>query len=96
MQSIAYTRLCYYAIILGFVVVTLDDQRGFKKLAKGYALEALHTLAEIMQNPELPATSRVSAAKIIIERAYGTSTQELSETEDNSGEQLTFMFEIDE
>ncbi len=74
----------------------LSGRDSMKELARNYAVEAIHALAEIVHNEDYSPTARVQAAKLIIERAYGTVT---TEPEDRSGaeeEQLTFTFEVDQ
>lgn len=50
---------------------------ALKELAEPYAPEALETLREIMANGESDA-ARVSAAREILDRAYGKACQPLS------------------
>ena len=40
-------------------------------LARGHAKAAIQVLAEIMNNPKAPAGVRASAAKTLLERAFG-------------------------
>lgn len=46
-----------------------------RALAQKYGSDALKTLAKIMGNDGEPAAARVSAAKEILDRAYGKSPQ---------------------
>lgn len=46
-----------------------------RALAQEYGPRAIATLASIMENEEQPAPARVSAAKELLDRAYGKSPQ---------------------
>jgi hypothetical protein len=50
----------------------------FKQLAAEHAKGALEVLIGIYQNPAEDATQRIAAAKVIIERAYGKPSQEIT------------------
>lgn len=76
--------------------IKLDDKEDFRKLARGYACQAMHMLADIVSDVEASPAARVSAAKLIIERAYGSVLQEVPEHNEAEGEQLQFMFEVDD
>lgn len=76
--------------------IKLDDKEDFRKLARGYASQAMHMLADIVSDTEAAPSARVAAAKLIIERAYGSVLQEIPEHNDDAGEQLQFMFEVDD
>lgn len=51
-----------------------------RALAQKYGPKALKTLAEIMEAGEQPASARVSAAKELLDRAYGKSPQPIDVT----------------
>lgn len=51
-----------------------------RSLAQEYGPKALKTLAEIMEAGEQPASARVSAAKELLDRAYGKSPQPVDVT----------------
>ena len=46
-----------------------------RALAQKYGPKALNTLAKIMDGSEQPAAARVSAAKELLDRAYGKAPQ---------------------
>lgn len=46
-----------------------------RTLAQAYGPAALKTLAKIMNNARSPAAARVSAAKELLDRAYGKAAQ---------------------
>ena len=52
------------------------------KMAKGYAQEAVETLAEIMRNKQEPSSARISAATALIDRGYGKPTQAIAHGQD--------------
>jgi hypothetical protein len=47
------------------------------ELARAYTHEAIRTLAEIMTNPNAPASSRIAAAIALLDRGYGRAPQSL-------------------
>lgn len=57
-----------------------------RALASQFGSTAIHALAEIMEDKEQPAAARVSAAKEILDRAYGKSPQPISAGEGNMSE----------
>lgn len=60
-----------------------------RALAQEYGPQALNTLAEIMRDNGQPAAARVSAAKEVLDRAYGKSPQPITADEGNLAELLT-------
>ncbi len=48
-------------------------------LAQEYGAKAIASLASIMENEEQPAAARVSAAKELLDRAYGKSPQPITD-----------------
>lgn len=52
--------------------------REVREAAQQYTEQALQTLAEILVDKEQPAAARVSAAKELLDRAHGKSTQPLA------------------
>jgi hypothetical protein len=57
--------------------IKTETVKSQKELAIKYAEKAVETLAEIMTDAELPAGSRVSAAKEILDRAFGKPIQQV-------------------
>lgn len=55
-----------------------------RALAQEYGAQAIATLAEIMGDGDQPAPARVSAAKEILDRAYGKSPQPITDGEGGS------------
>lgn len=53
-------------------------------LASQYGAQAVETLAEIMKDGAQPAAARVSAAKEILDRAYGKSPQPITDGDGGS------------
>lgn len=53
-------------------------------LATQYGEKAIKTLAEIMEDGAQPAAARVSAAKEILDRAYGKSPQPITDGDGGS------------
>lgn len=51
--------------------------------AREYSAEALETLAGIMRGGKQPAAARVAAAKELLDRAFGKSTQPLANDPEN-------------
>lgn len=50
-----------------------------RALAQAYGPKALEVLAEIMQSKSQPPAARVSAAKELLDRAYGKAPQPLTD-----------------
>ncbi|MBM0207636.1 hypothetical protein JNW90_35155 [Micromonospora sp. STR1s_5] len=61
-----------------------------KQLARGYSSEAIETLAAIMKDGEQSGAARVSAASVILDRAWGKAPQHITTDPlgDMSDEQL--------
>lgn len=55
-----------------------------RSLAQKYGPKALETLAKIMEAEEQAPAARVSAAKELLDRAYGKSPQPVAEAEGSS------------
>lgn len=55
-------------------------KRALSDMAKDSADAALHTLVEVMQDPEQPGAARISAANAILDRGYGKPPQSLDHT----------------
>src|SRR4051812_12310297 len=55
--------------------VTNKVSKDVRALAGAYGPKALKTLAEIMMCKKSPAAARISAAKELLDRAYGKSPQ---------------------
>ena len=55
-----------------------------RALAQQYGPRAIKTLASIMENEEQPAPARVSAAKELLDRAYGKSPQPITDSDGGS------------
>jgi hypothetical protein len=56
--------------------------REIKALAQKHGPEALKTLVEILKKSEQD-TARIAAAKELLDRAYGKSTQPISQDDEN-------------
>jgi hypothetical protein len=54
------------------------------ELSRTFTKEAVYTLAGIMQNVNEPASSRVSAASILLDRGWGKPLQTLATPDGNS------------
>lgn len=52
-----------------------------RALAQEYGPKALKVLGKIMEDDEQPAPARVSAAKELLDRAYGKSPQPITDTD---------------
>jgi hypothetical protein len=63
---------------------------GVKERARGYSVQAIETLAEIMRNPTESGTARIAAADKILDRAWGKPGQHVTANSiDNlSGDEL--------
>jgi hypothetical protein len=59
-------------------------KRELMDMAKDHADRALATLAQIMADPNEPASARVSAANAILDRGYGKPFQAMQITGDAS------------
>lgn len=55
-----------------------------RALAQKYGADAIETLSQIMKADDQPAAARVSAAKEILDRAYGKSPQPITEGDGGS------------
>lgn len=55
-----------------------------RAIAQKYGPAAIATLAEIMEDRKQPAPARVSAAKELLDRAYGKSPQPISDADGGS------------
>lgn len=64
-----------------------------RALASQYGEAAIKTLAEIMGDTAQPAPARVSAAKEILDRAYGKSPQPISTGDSNMSELVAKLIE---
>lgn len=59
--------------------------REIKELAQQYGAEALETLVEIMRSKRAAKPARVSAANIVLDRAYGKPAQAIEHSGPNGG-----------
>lgn len=68
-----------------------DSVLSQKELALKYAESAIETLAEIMSDCNLAAGSRVSAAKEILDRAFGKPIQQVETNNKLDADMMTVL-----
>lgn len=64
-----------------------------RALAGKFGPKALNTLAKIMESEKQPAAARVSAAKELLDRAYGKAPQPIAVNTQNFAEVFQRMIE---
>jgi hypothetical protein len=60
-------------------------------LARGHTLEVLEALVTIMQAPDSPASARVTAASVLLDRGWGRAPQSFDVKHDFAGEFEKFV-----
>lgn len=66
-----------------------------KKLAQAWGPDAIDTLAELMNDARQPGATRVAAAKELLDRGFGKSTQFIAGDDDAPPIQFTTKIEWD-